>query len=382
MLDQSTLLIVQVSLTVLTTLLLIAEAVSSDALREQRLWAAGNVFACVGLFLGAMTQLPDLVHGALSYGIMGVGVAFVLWGLRIFCGQTLRLRWMVAIAAITALVPAYFVLVIPSLNARLVSTGLIFGALNLLCALSLVRGLQDSVRRVMGVATLGFVALGFALLVRGVYLLLHPISSSDARAADSVMNGTLFVIPLAQVTIVAGMMIMVSHRYAEKLSRLSLLDSLTGAYNRMGLERMGTRIVLRARQARRHVAVLMVDADFFKVINDTHGHPVGDEVLRHLAGQLFAQLRPGDLVVRYGGEEFLLVVEGMGWEAASQLGERIRSAIEKSALVVQDKRIPYTISVGVSTTEGGDTELHSLIAKADAALYQAKQQGRNCVRVS
>jgi diguanylate cyclase (GGDEF)-like protein len=332
--------------------------------------------------LGALTQLPDLVHGALSYGIMGVGLALVLWGLRIFCGQTLALRWMMAIAAITTLVPAYFVLVYPSLNARLVSTGLIFGVLNLLCAISLVRGLQDSVRRVMGVATLGFVALGLALLVRGVYLLLHPISSSDARAADSVMNGTLFVIPLAQVTIVAGMMIMVSHRYAEKLRRLSMMDNLTGAYNRAGLERMGTRILLRARQARRRVAVLMIDADFFKAINDAHGHPIGDEVLRHLAGQLCAQLRPSDLVVRYGGEEFLLVLEGMGWEAASQLGERIRSAIEKSALVVQDKRIPYTISIGVSTTEGGDTDLHSLIAKADAALYQAKQQGRNCVRVS
>lgn len=137
--NQSTLLLVQVSITVLTTLLLVTEAVSSDALKEQRLWAFGNLLACAGLSVGAMTFLPDLIHGCLSYGLMGLGQAVVLRGLRIFSGRELNLRWTITITVGALLLPGYFVLIQPSLNYRLVVTGIYFGAINLISALTLLR---------------------------------------------------------------------------------------------------------------------------------------------------------------------------------------------------------------------------------------------------
>lgn len=379
MLDQSTLLLVQVCITALTTLLLITEAVSSDALKEQRLWAFGNLCACAGLSIGAMTFLPDLIHGSLSYGLMGLGQAIVLRGLRIFGGRDLSQRWVVAITVLAVLLPGYFVLIQPSLNGRLVVTGLYFGVINLISALTLLREVKNSQRPSLWVGVIGFSAFGAALLLRGLVVLFDPQSSSEDQNANQIVGVTLFVIAMAQVTITSGMLMMVSNRFAERLSRLTLLDGLTGAYNRIGLERLGTRMLARARRERRNISLAMIDADHFKAINDTYGHPVGDEVLRHLAGLLSAQSRPNDMVVRYGGEEFLLILDGITSKAALAIVERLRQEIEQSHINIDAKRITYTVSIGVTCTDTCGYDLKKLIAVADGALYQAKQSGRNKV---
>lgn len=379
MLHLPTLLLFQVSITVLTTLLLTAEALTADALREQRLWAWGNIFACVGLVVGAMTFMPTLVHGALSYGLMGLGQALLYRGLRIFCGRDLSTRTVAAIALTAFLLPAYFVVVQPSLNGRLIVSGLYFGAIGFVCAATLIRHLRDAARRVMWISVTGFVALALALLGRGLYVLWSPLDPGDEQGADTVMNIGLFILPLAQIAITAGLLIMVSHRFAEKLQRLRLLDPLTGANNRAGLMTLGPRILHRARRDRQAVAVAMLDADHFKRINDTYGHPVGDEVLRHLSKILSAQVRPGDLVVRYGGEEFLLMLRGMTIEEAVPVAERLRRHIAATPAEVETGPLSFQVSVGLSASPQTGYDMEALIAAADKALYRAKQEGRNRV---
>jgi diguanylate cyclase (GGDEF)-like protein len=113
----------------------------------------------------------------------------------------------------------------------------------------------------------------------------------------------MLAVPLAQICIAFGMILMVMWRYAERLRRLSTLDPLTGALNRAGLEIQGKRVGLRALRGGRSLAVIMIDVDYFKTINDTHGHPVGDEVLRHLARLLkhrAASARPDGAFRRRG----------------------------------------------------------------------------------
>ena len=172
--------------------------------------------------------------------------------------------------------------------------------------------------------------------------------------------------------------------YQRKLVEGALQDPLTGLFNRRLLEdRLGSELAA-ARRHGRLVSVLMVDIDHFKAVNDTHGHLGGDEALRMVARTLRATIRKEDFLARFGGEEFVVIARETGLEGALLLGERIRSAVERSRCVWQDVELKVTVSVGVTVSAPatqyvpGETE-RSLIDASDRALYQAKQTGRNRV---
>ena len=130
------------------------------------------------------------------------------------------------------------------------------------------------------------------------------------------------------------------------------------------------------------MSVLFVDIDHFKSINDTHGHAAGDTVLKQVSDVLRRELQATDLLGRYGGEEFVIVLPGRNGDDARQLGERIRAAIELVRLDVEGKAIRLTVSVGVATRLPMETEPAAAVARADQALYAAKRGGRNRVNVA
>ncbi len=372
MLDSKTLFVSLVGFTLLSTLLLSVAAAHAKALREQRLWAWGNVASCAGLLIGGLSQAPLLLHGVFSYGLIGFGLALVLRGLRLFGGRELGWRWLLLGTLGAMLGPAWFALVEPSQERRLIASGLYFGLFNLLCAVELFRLRR---RDFVAVACSGFALLGLVLLLRAFFLAVRPLNSEAVQ--QQVIALSLLAISLAQVTIAFGFILMVARRYAAGLQQLATLDPLTGVLNRKGLEQQAARILQRAGQAGRPLTLMMVDADHFKAINDRHGHPVGDQVLGHLAGLLGARLRPTDLLVRYGGEEFLLLLDGLDARTALQVAERLRTGVEQAVLPPSGLR--YTISLGLASTGPLPYELDALIAAADAALYRAKAQGRNRV---
>jgi diguanylate cyclase (GGDEF)-like protein len=382
MLSLPTLLLVQICFTLLVTVLLTSVALTGDALREQRLWAVGNVVASLGLIIGFADSLPLWVHGALSYGLVASGLALIWRGVCAFCGHTLSNRAVLLITLAATLLPGYFALIEPSLRMRLLVTGVFFGVLNLACAWTLWTRLHDEARTVMWASLLGFAGLGAALIVRGIYMAIPPEAVEDIPQTNMVQSVTMLLIPIAQVSIGFGLIVMVAHRYAHKLNRLSMLDSLTGAFNRVGMERLAPRTLNRARQSGRNVCVAMVDADHFKAINDQYGHPAGDVVLQHLVSTLVVQLRPSDLVIRYGGEEFLLVLDGLNLPEANQVAERLRQTVAASRVEVASASLRYHISIGISCSDSSDFDLKKLIEAADSALYRAKQQGRNRVCVA
>lgn len=159
-------------------------------------------------------------------------------------------------------------------------------------------------------------------------------------------------------------------------------DSLTGVLNRRSiLERLDA-----ARKAFRNegvaVSVLFVDIDHFKKINDTHGHLAGDACLREISRRLQARLRHSDAVGRYGGEEFLIVLRDVGREAAAALAEQIRSAVCAQVLSTAFGEIALSCSIGVASSGSDALSAEDLIARADAALYAAKERGRNRVAVA
>ncbi len=162
---------------------------------------------------------------------------------------------------------------------------------------------------------------------------------------------------------------------------MALTDALTGLYNRRYLENHLNTLVAEARSSDKALSLLIVDIDFFKAINDTHGHDIGDEILKEFARRLQAGVRGVDLAVRYGGEEFVVAMPDADLSMAYLVGERLRLCIANEPFAVQDGqvRVNVTISVGLATLMPEDTASETLLKRADQALYVAKRDGRNRV---
>jgi diguanylate cyclase (GGDEF)-like protein len=174
----------------------------------------------------------------------------------------------------------------------------------------------------------------------------------------------------------------------EQVRLLSMMDSLTQVKNRRCFEDDISQEISRAQRNKHPLSCLFIDADFFKMINDNYGHQAGDEALRSLAACVKIQLREDDHIARYGGEEFAVLLPQCDEKLAYHVAERIRSNVEHRAITFDEQVIKLTLSIGVSTyTPEKHVDLkkedaaNSLIKQADTAVYDAKESGRNCVRV-
>ena len=173
---------------------------------------------------------------------------------------------------------------------------------------------------------------------------------------------------------------------AAELRRLASSDPLTGVPNRRHFEECSAQIIAAREANGRAVAVLMVDVDHFKKINDTYGHPAGDEVLKVVARRCRHALRERDLFARFGGEEFIALLAASAVDEIPAAAERLRSAVAAEPILVGSDRISVSVSVGGAIGEalpdGDQTLLEDLISRADEALYEAKTSGRNRVRMA
>jgi two-component system cell cycle response regulator len=177
-------------------------------------------------------------------------------------------------------------------------------------------------------------------------------------------------------------------RYTERLRdnvqmsiEMAITDALTSLFNRRYMEsHLGT-LIEQAASRGKPLATLVIDIDFFKAINDTHGHDAGDDVLRDFALRIKRSIRGIDLACRYGGEEFVIVMPETDMAVAAMVAERLRRRIaaEPFAIAQGSRTIPVTISIGIAALRGRDDTAAALLKRADQALYRAKRDGRNRV---
>jgi two-component system, cell cycle response regulator len=177
-------------------------------------------------------------------------------------------------------------------------------------------------------------------------------------------------------------------RYTERLRdnaqltvEMAITDALTGLHNRRYMETHLATLVDQAAARSKPITVLVVDIDFFKAVNDSHGHDAGDDVLREFALRIRKAIRNIDLACRYGGEEFVIVMPETDMAVATMVAERLRRRIASEPFSIQDgaRKLDVTISIGIAALDGPGDNAASILKRADTALYRAKRDGRNRV---
>lgn len=219
-----------------------------------------------------------------------------------------------------------------------------------------------------------FLSLSFTFL----YLQFFTISDCEQ---------TLYVLATAIPSVVAPM---AGYPYAKtihevdclraRLDNLAKNDELTQVPNRRYFTEQAELILKRACRLQEPIVLMFIDADFFKKVNDVHGHGAGDTVLKALANNLRGLTRDYDLIGRYGGEEFLVLLPNTSQKDGLMIAERIRSYIEKTPIDIGDKMLNITVSIGISCQSGNLLSLKSLTEQADLGVYAAKDAGRNCIK--
>lgn len=229
---------------------------------------------------------------------------------------------------------------------------------------------------------------------RGVPILLIISDEDTKRLAKGLEIGIndYLVRPINRQELQARMRTQIRRkRYQDRLRTnyresvaMAVTDPLTALYNRRYFDVHVEGQQQRAASTGKPLALLMVDVDHFKQINDTHGHGIGDEILVEISRRIVRHVRNFDMVARLGGEEFVVVMPDTGEKAACAVAERLRQAIAQDPIPVSspEGEIPVTASIGVAVTEDGSERAPHVLARADEAMYEAKRQGRNRVMMA
>lgn len=279
-----------------------------------------------------------------------------------------------ALLGLTAVL-AWYGLPEPDKTASVVVVSIASAALLAVIAWSLrgaIAGHGGEARRYLqGLALIGMVLIAGRLGER----LADPGSDEDT------LSRLLVLLYIAVMPLFAtfGFLMMHTDRANAELERQASTDPLTGALNRRALQQIADRYLSEARRHRRPASLLMVDADHFKLINDTYGHEAGDAVLCELLRRIQEMLRLEDVIGRIGGEEFVLLLPGTPEHEAMAVAERIRQRIGGETFIHRGEEIPLTVSIGVAEREPGEGDFETLLKRSDLAMYAAKRAGRNRV---
>ena len=351
-------------------------------MRVMTLWVAANfsIFAAWVLYaiFGETTQVLD---GILAFSLFATGYALEFSALSLFCGRRVAPQILAALIAAGIAVYVLAAFLDPGhVVWRIVCASLIIAAWFAASAVTLAIGPRPE-ERISHLMTAGFfAALAIVHVLRSAYTLFHASSQITVLGNGMVQSVVLAVNFIGLFGTSLGFILMTKERADNELIRTAAVDLLTGLLNRRSFIETAERELHRAERQHLQTSVLMLDLDHFKEVNDTYGHRVGDRVLASFAGVLQASLRPFDVVGRYGGEEFCVLLPGTGIGEATSIAERIRLTTSQTVVPARASTIAYTVSTGVVQAPPHAISLDDLVDRADRALYQAKAAGRNCIR--
>ncbi len=225
-----------------------------------------------------------------------------------------------------------------------------------------------------------YTSIGFAFVYFGLFILTFNQIYHYSQQAIEISFKSLSVVGYGLLAIGVSKWVNYNNERQQELSIQANTDELTNILNRRSFTRFIQYEFKKAQTRSQPFALIILDIDHFKNINDQYGHQVGDKILQSLAQIMQSSFRQADQVSRWGGEEFAILLPQTTLHNASTVAEKLRKTIESSVYKHKTQHIKYTISLGVSEFLSSDDSFEAVIKRADDALYQAKNEGRNCVR--
>jgi diguanylate cyclase (GGDEF)-like protein len=360
-------------------ILLLYMWVQNFEVRAVAWWGSAHLLRAGSISLfGLYGEVHDLITIDLANIVLLTSFAATWTGTRLYAGRNISVPLLFA-GAIIWLLANQLPLIQQSIQGRSLLSAFIIAGYTWAAAAELWHCPNcQSVSRLPAISLL--FAHGSLFLLRTPLVLMLPHPPGTERVFGSIWltvlssEALLFTISIAFI-----LMAMAKERAAIVHKAAAMLDPLTGVWNRRGLLTENEKLFPQPGERPPEVAVLLVDLDNFKSVNDRFGHAFGDRVLQIFAETARGAVRGTDFVGRLGGEEFAIVLHGLVRERALAVAERIRNAFADQAGVIDGQRVGATVSIGLALHDGSNMAFTELLWKADRALYRAKEAGRNRV---
>ena len=349
-------------------------------------WTLANVAMTITFFLFSLKGIaPEFVTVVIANTSAVSGAFFRYAGVRFFWGaESLpHVRFHQAVVAVCALLLTYYTCIDDNIVLRLFAVSLIVSGYFLATARNMIKGATQGYP--YEAWTLALLNLVYATLMMGRAFewLVFP-EARHLLIASSMSTLYFSSILLLEVTTALLFLMLNSQRLAKNLlqmqgdlEKLAASDMLTGLYNRRKLEEVCTAALTHARVHNRPSALLLIDLDHLKQMNDTFGHPAGDALLNTVVKTIRSQLRDQDILGRLGGDEFVVVLPATPEDAAKTFADQIRQSVQCQPFLWEDQEMAMSISVGVAALSDADCNWQDWLKRADTNLYQAKKGGRN-----
>jgi diguanylate cyclase (GGDEF)-like protein len=380
-LDINTLFLVTIYVEAMLGLLLLFAWVQNSGIMAVAWWGSAHLLRAASVVLfGMYGSVSDLISIDLANAVLFTAFAVTWTGARVFDGRSPSPLGLFGGAALWLFV-CRMPIVTESIDARVLISSGIITSYTWLTAYEFWRGRSEPlVSRWPAI---------FMLFAHGaLFLLRTPLSavlpwSVNSQIFESVWMTVLsFEALLFTIAIAFILLAMAKERTELRHKTAALVDSLTGIANRRAFMEGGALLARRHESHPKPAAVLLMDLDHFKLINDTFGHGIGDRVLQVFADSASTSVTAMDLVGRLGGEEFGALLHDCDKHKAMAMAEQIRAAFAEQAVEVDGRPVNATVSIGVAVCEQGVLDVQAMLAQADQALYHAKERGRNRIELA
>ncbi|MDB5799021.1 MAG: hypothetical protein JWP36_2923 [Paucimonas sp.] len=360
-------------------MMLVMLSMWSSRIAGVREWTFGNLLGMAALVLYAFgRELPPLLAYEVANTVYAAGGAVILVGFRRHFGRPAYMPWVVASVVAVAAAIAFFHYIVDSYPARTTVVGLHQGLMALAIGLTVARTRRP--RRAPYPYLFTKCMAGIVVLGHGIRIMLAFHHAGDVTSLLQPSPLNLVFLALGNLVLPAltfGAAMLVHDSMLGRLEHVANHDFLTGAWTRRAFFELAEREILRSRRNGRRMALLLIDIDHFKQINDSLGHEQGDQVLVDLVLRAETVIREGvDYFARIGGEEFALLLPETEAEGALAVAERLRMLLHKTD--PHNWRPGYSVSIGIAVSRK-DEGVRDMMRRADMALYQAKREGRNRV---